>query len=217
VSVALSSAAIPRGLAGRLLPLQIAVGLQGVLLWVPVEKLFMTEIGFDARSVAIMAAAYAAVVPLLEVPSGILADRWSRSYVMVCASIALIASSLLGGLSANVATYVVAAMLLGAYFALNSGTVDSIVYDVVLEETGSSDVYETWIGRSGWSRAARSWRALSRAASSPASRRRGSRLRVGAVRGSGDRGVPALRRAAPAPLRRPRRAAQPRRSHVFGR
>jgi MFS family permease len=147
VSVVLGTSATRHGLAGRLLPLQIAVGLQGVLLWVPVEKLFMTDIGFDARSVAIMAAAYAAVVPLLEVPSGILADRWSRSYVMVCASIALIASSLLGGLSTNVATYVLAAMLLGVYFALNSGTVDSIVYDVVLEETGSSDVYETWIGR----------------------------------------------------------------------
>jgi len=115
--------------------------------WVPVEKLFMTQIGFTPRSVAIMAAAYAAVVPLLEVPSGILADRWSRNQIMVCASIALLASSLLGGLSTNVPTYIAAAMILGVYFALNSGTVDSIVYDVVLEETGSSEQYETWIGR----------------------------------------------------------------------
>ncbi|ABD11981.1 hypothetical protein ThrDRAFT_01796 [Frankia casuarinae] len=38
-------------------------------------------------------------------------------------------------------------MILGIYFALSSGTVDSIVYDVVLEETGSSKLYETWIGR----------------------------------------------------------------------
>jgi hypothetical protein len=147
VSVALAVEAAPRGLVRRLLPLQVAVGLQGVLLWVPVEKLFMTEIGFDAQSVSVMAAAYAAVVPLLEVPSDILADRWSRAWVMVCASAALIASSLLGGLSTNVTMYVLAAMLLGVYFALNSGTVDSIVYDVVLEETGSSDLYETWIGR----------------------------------------------------------------------
>ena len=144
---ALALPAAPRALARRLLPLQVAVGLQGMLLWVPVEKLFMTEIGFDAGSVGFMAAAYAAVVPLLEVPSGILADRWSRTRVLVCASGALLASSLLGGLSANVATYVAAAMLLGVYFALNSGTVDSVVYDVVLEETGSSDAYETWIGR----------------------------------------------------------------------
>jgi MFS family permease len=147
VSTALAVSAAPRTLARRLLPLQVAVGLQGIILWVPVEKLFMTQIGFTPGSVAIMAAAYAAVVPLLEVPSGILADRWSRNWIMVCASIALIASSVLGGLSTNVPTYIAAAMILGVYFALNSGTIDSIVYDVVLEETGSSDQYETWIGR----------------------------------------------------------------------
>ena len=130
---------MPRTLARRLVPLQVAVGLQGMILWVPVEKLFMTQIGFTPRSVGVMAAAYAAVVPLLEVPSGILADRWSRNQILVCASVALLASSLLGGLSTNVPTYIAAAMILGIYFALNSGTVDSIVYDVVLEETGSSD------------------------------------------------------------------------------
>jgi len=137
----------PRTLGRRLLPLQIAVGLSGVVFWVPVEKLFMTQIGFTPRSVAVMAAAYAAVVPLLEVPSGILADRWSRNRIMGCAGIALFASTLLGGLSRNVPTYIGAAMMLGVYFALSSGTVDSIVYDVVLEETGSSDQYEAWIGR----------------------------------------------------------------------
>jgi MFS family permease len=147
VSATPAIATAPPTLARRLLPLQIAVGLSGIVLWVPVEKLFMTQIGFTPRSVAIMAAAYAAVVPLLEVPSGILADRWSRSRIMVCAGIALFASSLLGGLSSNVPTYIGAAMILGVYFALSSGTVDSIVYDVVLEETGSSEQYEAWIGR----------------------------------------------------------------------
>ena len=68
-----------RRLRRRLLPLHAAVLLQGVALWVPVEKLFMTEIGFDAASVGVMAAIYAAVVPVIEIPSGILADRWSRT------------------------------------------------------------------------------------------------------------------------------------------
>jgi hypothetical protein len=134
-------------LARRLLPLQIGVGLQGLILWVPIEKLFMTQIGFDAASVGVMAAAYAAVVPLLEVPSGILADRWSRRWVMILGCVALVASSLLGGLSDNVMAYVVAAMILGVYFAFGSGTVDSVVYDTVLEQTGSNELYETWIGR----------------------------------------------------------------------
>ena len=139
--------AAPRTLARRLLPLQIGMALQGLILWVPIEKLFMTQIGFDAASVGAMAAAYAAVVPLLEVPSGILADRWSRSRLMVLACVALMVSSLLGGLSHSVIAYVIAAMILGVYFAFSSGTVDSIVYDTVVEETGSNELYERWIGR----------------------------------------------------------------------
>jgi hypothetical protein len=137
----------PTGLAVRLRPLQIGAGLQGFMLWVPVEKLFQTHIGFDAAAIAVMAAAYAAVVPLLGVPSGILADRWSRTGILIISSIAAAASALLGGLSNNVATYIGAALILGVYFAMNSGTVDSIVYDTVVEETGSPDLYERWIGR----------------------------------------------------------------------
>ena len=45
------------------MPLHIAVTLQGAMLWVPVEKLFMSGIGFTAASVGVMAAAYAAVTP----------------------------------------------------------------------------------------------------------------------------------------------------------
>ena len=116
-----STAAAPRTLARRLLPLQIGVALQGLLLWVPIEKLFMTQIGFDAAAVGAMAAAYAAVTPLLEVPSGILADRWSRRWVMILGCIALMVSSLIGGLSHNVITYVIGAMVLGVYFAFSSG------------------------------------------------------------------------------------------------
>jgi hypothetical protein len=43
--------------------------------------------------------------------------------------------------------YVVAAMLLSVYFAMQSGTFDAIVYDTVMEETGSSDRFESVVGR----------------------------------------------------------------------
>jgi MFS family permease len=131
----------------RLRPLHTAVFLQGFMLWVPVEKLFQTQIGFDAAAVGLMAAAYAALVPLLELPSGILADRWSRRGVLMVASAALAASSLIGGLSHGVGTYIAGAMVLGVYFAFYSGTMDSVVYDTVLEELGDSAGYERRIGR----------------------------------------------------------------------
>jgi MFS family permease len=134
-------------IARRLLPLQIGVALQNFLLWVPVEKMFMTEIGFNAATIGLVAAVYAAVVPMLEVPFGVLADRWSRTGMMILATLALAASSLVGGLSTNPATYAAAAVLLGVFFALDSGTADSIVYDTVVEQTGSATDYQKWIGR----------------------------------------------------------------------
>ena len=60
----------PPGLARRLRPLQVGVALQNFMLWVAVEKLLLSEIGFTAVSIGVMAAAYSIVVPLLEVPSG---------------------------------------------------------------------------------------------------------------------------------------------------
>lgn len=138
---------VRRALARRLLPLQVMAFVQAVGFWVPVEKLFMTEIGFDAATIGVMAAAYAALVPLVEVVSGVLADRWSRRGVLAVAGIALLASVLIGGLSRHVITYIVAALVLGIYFAMYSGTVEAIVYDTVLEETGNSQAYERQIGR----------------------------------------------------------------------
>jgi MFS family permease len=136
-----------RLLRRRLLPLYAAVFLQNLALWVPIEKLFMTTIGFSPASIGVMAAVYAVVVPVLEVPSGVLADRWSRRGVLILASVAAILSVLIGGLSQSVAVYMVSAGFLGVFFALQSGTLESVVYDTVLEETGGSDGFEKTIGR----------------------------------------------------------------------
>src|SRR4051794_39459831 len=126
------------------------------MLWTPIEKLFQTEIGFDAASIGLMAAAYSAVVPLLEVPSGILADRWRRTGLLIIGGVAAAASALVGGLSHGVVTYIVAAMILGLYFAASSGSVDSVVYDTVVEETGPPTSTRRSSAGSGWSRAPRS-------------------------------------------------------------
>jgi predicted MFS family arabinose efflux permease len=131
----------------RLRPLHVAAFLQGIGFWVPVEKLFLNEIGFDAASIGLVAAAYAAIGPILDVPSGILADRWSRRGLLIAASAALAVSVAIGGLSHNVPTYILSALFLGVFFAFNSGALDSIVYDTVLEETGSGAAFEHHIGR----------------------------------------------------------------------
>jgi MFS family permease len=135
------------GLRKRLIPLYAASFFGALALWVPIEKLFMTTIGFSPASVGIMAATYAVIVPVLEVPSGVLADRWSRRGVLLLASAAAVVSVVIGGLSDSVPFYLVSAVFLGVFFALQSGTLESVVYDTVLEETGDSDAFERTIGR----------------------------------------------------------------------
>jgi predicted MFS family arabinose efflux permease len=148
MSTSLASVQDPdRQVAVRLRPLQLALFVSGIAPWVPVEKVFMTQLGFTPALVATMAAAYAAVVPVLEIPSGILADRWSRRGVLMLASGCALLSVLVGALSTGVASYIVSAMILGVFFALQSGTVDSIVYDTLIEETRSADGYEKHFGR----------------------------------------------------------------------
>ncbi len=138
---------VAAALRRRLRPLHAAVFLQGFLLWVPVEKLFMTELGFDAAAVGVTAAAYSAMVPLLELPTGILADRWSRRGVLILSSVALTLGALLGGLSQNVTMYVISALLFGVYVACYSGTLDSVVYDTVLEEIADGGDFQRRLGR----------------------------------------------------------------------
>jgi MFS family permease len=131
----------------RLLPLYVAAFLQGFVLWYAIEKLFMTTIGFNNTTIAIMVVTYLAVMLIVEIPSGLLADRWSRKGIIMLSGLALAVSSLIAGSSVNIAQYFLASAFFGIFFAFYSGAYDSIVYDTLMEEEGNSDNYEIYYGR----------------------------------------------------------------------
>lgn len=124
----------------------IAKFLWNLVFWYSVEKLFMVSIGFDNTTIAVMVAVYAAMSVLMEVPSGILADRWSRKGVLALGALCLAISSLIGGLSYSVPVYLLSAILWGLFDALGSGTDTALVYDTLVEERGSSKDYEKEYG-----------------------------------------------------------------------
>jgi MFS family permease len=134
-------------LTRRLLPLFIAAFSQGLVLWAPIEKVFLKSIGFDQAALGLMAACYASLIPLLDLTSGILADRWSRKGVLILASVASMLNALLGGLSHDVPTYLISTLFFGVEVALVSGTYESIVYDTLLEEIGESHAFERRLGQ----------------------------------------------------------------------
>lgn len=130
----------------RLIPLYVAIFCQGFVLWYATEKLFMTSIGFNSTTIGVMVALYSAIIILAETPSGILADRWSRKGVLVLAAIALAISGIIGGLSNSVPVFLISTCFWGVFFALYSGTYDSIIYDTLLEETKAANKFERYLG-----------------------------------------------------------------------
>ena len=117
------------------------------MLWAPIEKVFLRSLGFDQAALGLMAACYASLIPLLDLISGLLADRWSRKGILILASVASMLNALLGGLSHDVPTYLVSTLFFGVEVALVSGTYESILYDTLLEETGHSHAFEQRLGQ----------------------------------------------------------------------
>ncbi len=107
----------------------------------------MQHIGFNNATIGVMIAVYSAVMLIFEIPSGILADRWSRKGVLIVASVCLSLSALVGGLSNGTSVYLICAILWGIFFACYSGMYDSIVYDTVIETSSKTKLYDHIYGR----------------------------------------------------------------------
>lgn len=131
----------------RLLPLYIAAFLQGIPFWYAVEKLFMIGIGFNTASIGLMVAIMSIVMLVVETPSGVLADRWSRKGVMILGCASLLISGILGAFSFNEPVYIMSTIFWGIYAALYSGTYDSVIYDTTTEEHGDGEKFEYYLGR----------------------------------------------------------------------
>lgn len=134
----------------RLIPLFISSFFGGLVFWYAIEKVFMQSIGFDTFTITLSVVLLSLTGLLLEVPSGILADRWSRKRVMAAGYLSLAIGSLLLGLATNVTAYMISSIFFGIYFALHSGTVDSIIYDVLIEERESRNGFEKYLGRNNF-------------------------------------------------------------------
>jgi MFS family permease len=135
-------------LKARLRPLYAAAFLQGLVLWYPVEKLFMTEnLGLSAFQVTAVTSAYVAVMFCADVPVGIIADRWSRKGVLMAATGALTAASLVCGLADGFASYLAGLAIWGIFYAAYNGTYSAAVLDVLEEVTGSRDGFGAVYGR----------------------------------------------------------------------
>jgi predicted MFS family arabinose efflux permease len=109
-------------------------------LWVPVSVLFPQSRGLGFDEIMILSAIYSAVVILVDVPTGALADRIGRRPSMLAGALALMASGITAYLAHDFLMFAVSTVLAAMSMALCSGADSAYLFDL-LHEHGRSHEY----------------------------------------------------------------------------
>lgn len=120
--------------------------LTGLVFWYGIEKLFMKSIGIDAVGVGFATAFLLTFNLIADIPSGILADRWSRKGMLMVSAASLAICAIILGTANGLPAYILGYLFYGINVVATSGTYQAIIYDILHEE-GRSDQYSKIMGR----------------------------------------------------------------------
>lgn len=131
----------------RLLPLYVGSLFQGIIFWYAIEKLFVRSLGISDSELGLILAAMTALIFILEIPSGILSDRWSRKGTLIIGFIALVAGGFVLGGASSIGGVALGFACWGIYDSMISGLYESVIYDTLIDESHDTDDYEKYFGR----------------------------------------------------------------------
>lgn len=104
---------------------------KGLLFWYAIEKLFETRIGFSPQQIVLMGVLAQGSKIVFELPTSVLADRWSRRYVLLLAQACMLLSCVILGVSNSLLVYAVGILFWSVSDALTSGVYEAFAYDSV--------------------------------------------------------------------------------------
>ena len=119
--------------------------LDDLILIYPVYALLFRESGLSALQIGSVFAVWSLIPILFEVPTGMLADTYSRKKILIIAQVMKAAGYALW-LGQTYATFVLGIALWGIAEALVSGTLESFIYDALKQEH-KEETYEKVNGR----------------------------------------------------------------------
>jgi len=93
------------------------------------DALFYADSGMSASAVGIITVVAIVVGIIFEVPSGLVADKYSRKYVIIASNSCTILSWIIWFFNKDFTAFVIGACLMGLAISLRSGTYDAFIYD----------------------------------------------------------------------------------------
>ncbi|MBT9548382.1 MAG: MFS transporter [Candidatus Sericytochromatia bacterium] len=113
-----------------------------------IERVFGLSRGLSVQDMVTVEIFYALAALVLEVPTGALADRWSRKKTLLLSSFCIFFEFFLLIFAFNLWGFLASALAAALGGALASGTANALLYDSLLE-TGEQSDFERQLGRIG--------------------------------------------------------------------
>lgn len=126
--------------------LYVIQALTQALFVIPIIVLFWQSHGLTLAEIMMLQAAFALTVFILEIPTGYLADRWSRRNTIVLGCLFGFAAYIAYATGDTFWRFMIAEILIGAGGSLLSGTIEAMTYDTLLE-LGREKEYRRVAGR----------------------------------------------------------------------
>lgn len=110
----------------------------------PLYAIMFTERGgLSVGDVSLLFAIWTAAALVFELPTGLIADRYARKYVLVIGELVNMAAFLVWLLSPTFLGYAIGFVLWGAAYALKSGAYQALIYDELASDGRSKEYTKT--------------------------------------------------------------------------
>lgn len=112
--------------------------IEALIFWYAIEKLLWDSSGLTAEQIVFLGIIAQSSQVLIEVPSSIIADRWSRRKTLIASSAFMLAAIIIVIAVQSFMSFLVMSLLWAFYFAFQSGTVNAYIYDLLKEQNEES-------------------------------------------------------------------------------
>ncbi len=127
-------------------PLYYFAFIEALIFWYAIEKLLWDNSGLTADQIVILGIIAQSSQVLIEVPSSIIADRWSRRKTLIASSSFMLFAIVIVLVEQSFMSFLIMSLMWAFYYAFQSGTVNAYVYDL-LKEGGEESQYRKAVSR----------------------------------------------------------------------
>ncbi len=116
-------------------------------LYVHAMALLLLARGLTLAQISLIESIMIFTIFVMEVPTGVLADRLGRKWSILCSTFLLMCAEFIFIFARDYSWYVVIALLTGTGFAFASGAVEALVYDSLPDDAEREDEMKRAMGR----------------------------------------------------------------------